>query len=194
MNHHNVEMTSQEKDAVIAKLRKENKELRSTRVTRVTKEVEVPPPDYKELKRTCRRQEERIRNLQHIIETGNISTLGTQIDEYTNYSRSRLKSISHEAAMTSFSEAEVHKVIGFVEYLNYVSSEIYGLVSVYENGKTMTNPAIRVCASKLNKLIEFISRKSFLSTLDESRIPQFMKAVSQFQAEAQACLKERDDP
>ena len=49
MNHHNVEMTSQEKDAVIAKLRKENKELRSTRVTRVTKEVEVPPPDYKEL-------------------------------------------------------------------------------------------------------------------------------------------------
>lgn len=190
MNHNS---TKEEKDAIIDKLRKENRKLRQTRVTQITKQVEVVPPDYKELKWTCRKQEERIHNLQRIIEAGNISTLETQIDEYTNYSRSRLKSIAHEAAMTSFSEAEARKVLSFVEYLNYVSSEIYGLISVYEGGRRMATPALRVCATKLDQLLEFIGQKSFLATLDEKKLHLFLHAIDTFQSEIQACMKQQEE-
>ncbi len=66
------------------------------------------------LQRELRRVREENRKLKHIIAYGNISTLGTLIDQYMDYSRIHLKKIALEIQLTEYEENGTAKVLELI--------------------------------------------------------------------------------
>ena len=77
------------------------------------------------LKRELRRVREENRKLKHIIAYGNISTLGTLIDQYMDYSRIHLKKIALEIQLTEYEESGTAKVLELIEHLEYIKEELH---------------------------------------------------------------------
>ena len=188
-------MNAKEKELeiIIEKLRKENRELRQKSVQVITKSVEKTPADYEELKRENKRQRDRIAKLSLIVECGNISTLDSLIEDYTNFSRDKLKKIAIETSCTNFSTVEVKKVISLVEYLNYVGGELYGLVSIYEQGRFIGNPQYQLCRMKLVELQNLINKKNLLSHIDPRKMKELSTYINTFVESVESCIKEGDD-
>lgn len=188
-------MNAKEKELEIAieKLRKENRELRHKSVQYITKNVETVPADYEELKRENKRQRDRIAKLSLIVEQGNISTLDSLIEDYTSFSRDKLKKIAIETSCTNFSTVEVQKVISLVEYLNYVGGELYGLVSIYEQGRFIGNPKYQLCGMKLVELQNLVNQKNLLHHINPEKLDAVSKHIKHFIENIKSCLKEGDD-
>ena len=188
-------MNAKEKDLgiIIEKLRKENRELRQKSVQYITKNVETMPADYEELKRENKRQRDRIAKLAMIVEHGNISTLDSLIEDYTNFSRDKLKKIAVETCCTNFSAVEVKKVLSLVEYLNYVGGELYGLVSIYEQGRFLGNPKYQLCGMKLVELQNLVNQKNLLSNIDPLKLDIVSQHIKTFIETIKSCFKEGDD-
>lgn len=95
------------------------------------------------LKRELRRVREENRKLKHIIAYGNISTLGTLIDQYMDYSRIHLKKIALEIQLTEYEESGTAKVLELIEHLEHIKEELHKLIEVGEEGAVVHNDSLK---------------------------------------------------
>ncbi len=95
------------------------------------------------LKRELRRVREENRKLKNIIAYGNISTLGTLIDQYMDYSRIHLKKIALEIQLTEYEESGMAKVLELIEHLEYIKEELHKLIGVGEEGAVVHNDSLK---------------------------------------------------
>lgn len=96
------------------------------------------------LQRELRRVREENRKLKHIIAYGNISTLGTLIDQYMDYSRIHLKKIALEIQMTDYEQGSTEKVLELIEHFEYVENELYKMIAMNEEGMAASDENLRM--------------------------------------------------
>lgn len=94
--------------------------------------------------RELRRVREENRKLKDIISYGNISTLGTLIDQYMDYSRIHLKKIALEIQMTDYEQGGTEKVLELIEHFEYVENELYKMIAMNEEGMAASDENLRM--------------------------------------------------
>ena len=131
------------------------------------------------LQRELRRVREENRKLKHIIAYGNISTLGTLIDQYVDYSRIHLKKIALEIQLTEYEESGTAKVLELIEHLEYIKEELHKLIEVGEEGAVVHNESlkhdVKMAREMMPKLEEIIQLH-----IDEQRGVELEKILAEF--------------
>ena len=119
------------------------------------------------------------RKLKHIIAYGNISTLGTLIDQYMDYSRIHLKKIALEIQLTEYEESGTAKVLELIEHLEYIKEELHKLIGVGEEGAVFHNESlkhdVKMAREMMPKLEEIIQLH-----VDDQRNVELEKILAEF--------------
>lgn len=93
-------------------------------VVREKRELKVDPPNYKQDMARLRELEKKVKQLERVIQFGNISTVSTIITEFKRLSVSYFERLSNELYFYSICAEENEELEDFVEYLNNVSIEL----------------------------------------------------------------------
>ena len=84
----------------------------------------VEPPNYQADMRRLQKLEADYKKLLAIVQYGNISTVGTLIEEYKRCSKKYLEQLSRELQYYLASAEERQELIEFIEYLDYTKTEL----------------------------------------------------------------------
>ena len=131
------------------------------------------------LQRELRRVREENRKLKHIIAYGNISTLGTLIDQYMDYGRIHLKKIALEIQLMEYEKSATEKVLELIEHLEYIKEELHKLIEVGEEGEVFHNDSlkhdVKIAREMIPKFEEIIQLH-----IDASKGAELEKVLTEF--------------
>ena len=115
----------------VAQLELENQRLQDERTYTVERFVEVPPPDYQELKNKCCAMSEDVESLQnrckmleHILCYSEISPMSQIIRDYKSMSTFYLQYLTKEINFYRLSRCERLELLNFLEYLHSVTRDV----------------------------------------------------------------------
>lgn len=118
------------------KLEEENRNLRKENTITIKKtEIRtVEPPGYKQDMARLREMEKRNKELEKIIEYGNISTVSSIINEFKNSSAIQLERLSRELQFYSVCEEEYEDLLEFINYIEKVEKELKNFLFLQKDG------------------------------------------------------------
>lgn len=174
--------TQQEK---IEKLQRENRNLRQN-YQNVTAKLDeqskrrLCPPDYDAIKKQNNELRMRIARQEKVIAAGNLTALGTLIDQYISTTRTCLKKIGTEAMLSEFSADEAAELHGLVHYMDSVKEEIKGLI-VAPQADEIINPRKSKTKQEVMDLIAIFQTPGFFSQLPDnpSELTKFEKDLGE---------------
>lgn len=187
------ERTVEDCEKIIAKLREENHNLRNQKPLVIQKKVTVPPADYETIKRDLRKAQEQLTNLQMIVEKGNMGILDTYIDQYMAMSRTMLRKITQQVNISSFATSTAKSVKELLAYLLYVHDELYGLISIFEEGRHLDDLRYVNLKKELIKIKAILDQKDLVSRVREENIDLLYDACKCFREKLEEALEEGYD-
>ena len=131
------------------------------------------------LQRELRRVREENRKLKHIIAYGNISTLGTLIDQYMDYGRIHLKKIALEIQLMEYEKYATEKVLELIEHLEYIKEELHKLIEVGEEGAVFHNESLKHDAKMAREVMPKLEEIIQLH-IDDQRSVELEKVLTEF--------------
>lgn len=118
-------------------LERENFQLQNAKTYTVERFVEVPPPDYLQLKDKCRAMSEDVQSLQnrcnileHILSYSEISPMPQIIRDYKSMSTFYLQQLAKEMEIYRVSAEERTELLDFLNYLRSVTRDVEEILLV----------------------------------------------------------------
>lgn len=173
-------MTDQE---LIIKLRNENNILKaqnlknSNKVIKVNQIRTVIPDDYNEIKKMLNVAKKRCVKYQKIIEMGNISSLDVLVEEYINFSKTKLKKIANEIKLNEYSLESNKEVAYFISYLDFVRNELSNFTDLAELGR-LHQPALIKCKKQLRNITNLLIEST---DIDEDKLIELYDFLKTFE-------------
>lgn len=146
---------------LIIKLRNENNILKaqnlknSSKVIKVNQIKTVMPADYENIKKMLNTAQKRCIKYQKIIEMGNISSLDMLIEEYINFSKTKLKKIANEIKLNEYSLENNKEVEYFISYLDFIRNELSNFTDLAELGR-LHKPLLTKCKKQLRNVMNLL--------------------------------------
>lgn len=120
-------------------LERENLELQNAKTCIVERFVEVPPPDYLQLKNKCRAMSEDVESLQnrcnileHILSYSEISPMPQILRDYKSMSTFYLQQLAKEMEIYRVSAEERTELLDFLNYLRAVTHDVEEMLLVQD--------------------------------------------------------------
>lgn len=178
----------QQQEETIQKLRAELADLRNK--PSGIREVPVEPADYRSLKSENRKLQDICKRLSRVIESGKITTISIALDEFEGMVKARLRKLSAEILANDFSEEDVKSILEFSDFLSDISSQLYGQVSIYQQGRYIDNGVLRQCDRLRIEVADFLGSNSFIDGIDPSKAEMLYSEMKKFMECASQCMKE----
>lgn len=103
--------------------------------------------------------------LKKILENGEMGRLEEMVSEFQREAKKSLKDISDEVSVTDFSGRTISAVNNLIDFLSYMSKELYSLVSISNEGYFAYNEELRQCEKLKEDLLRILSKSSFTSSI-----------------------------
>ena len=120
-------------------LGRENLELQTSESRKIERFIEVPPPDYQELKNKCRAMSEDVESLQnrckmleHILCYSEISPMSQILRDYKSMSTFYLNQLVKEINFYRLSACERKEFLNFLNYLRSVTHDFEEMLLVQD--------------------------------------------------------------
>ncbi len=131
-------------------------------------------------------------NLRKVIENGEMSKVEDMINTFEREVKKSLKDISDEVNLTDFSSRTIDSVTNLIDFLSYISKELYSLVSISNEGYFSYSEELRQCEKLKEDLLTILSKSSFTSSIIPDESKKMVEVLRESISNITDCLKEDD--
>ena len=132
----------------------------------------LPPQEYlslqnriEELQKTVKSLKNENMQLKKILQNGEVCHLEDMISTFQRETKKSLKEICEEVSVTDFSTRTIDSVTNLMDYMSYVSTELYSLISVSNQGFPPYSEDLRQCEKMKEDLLGILNKNSFTSSI-----------------------------
>ena len=129
-------------------------------------------------------------HLRKVIENGEMSKVEDMINTFQREVKKSLRDISDEVNCTDFSSRTIDSVNSLIDFLSYISKELYSLVSISNEGYFAYSEELRQCEKLKEDLLAILSRSSFTTSIMPDDAEKMVKALREAISKISDCLKE----
>lgn len=159
----------------------------------------IPPQEYVLMQKKIDEQNQLIKNLKNenlqlrkVIENGEISRLEDMVNDFQREVKKSLKDISDEANATDFSTRTVDAVNNLIDFLSYISKELYSLVSISNEGYFAYSEELRQCEKLKEDLLKILNKSSFTNSIMPEEAVRMTEVLRDALSNIADCMKEDD--
>lgn len=149
------------------------------------KKIEEQNKTIKELKRENTQ-------LKKILENGEMNRLEEMVSEFQREVKKSLKDISDEVSVTDFSSRTIDSVNNLIDFLSYMSKELYSLVSISNEGYFAYSEELRRCEKLKEDLLLILGKSSFTNSILPDKAEEMVNVLKKATSDIVDCMKEDD--
>lgn len=128
--------------------------------------------------------------LKKVLGNGEVSRLEDLVDTFRRNTKKSLDEIAAEVSMTDFSERTRIVTNDLVDYLSFISKELYSLVSISNTGFFAHSEELRQCEQCKEEILSILDKSSFTSSILPDKSAEMSKVLQRTLDDILNCMKE----